>query len=150
AAANVLYATGGSTGCATAPCYAQAIAAAQAYTAANYPAVSASDWSTCTDPGHYFVPTGGSQCISFGDSTGASSVQPTVVRVATPTVVHQTFFAGLLGVNKLPIATVAEATLTPGAQAVCGLCVLGTGTHDIQNGDITLDGASAYFNGNVS
>ncbi len=89
AGANVLYRTGGSTGCTVSPCLKQAVQAVEAYTQKNFPSITNAMWSSCTDASKGFVYSGAvdagyvtTPCVSFfDDSNNANSTQPTKVRV---------------------------------------------------------------------
>jgi hypothetical protein len=139
AAANVLYVHG-------VPDTAAAIAAVQAYAARNY-GTTAADWAACTDgnrPTGFAPIPGQTDCVSF---TGLPT--PTELRVVVPTRAVSTPFAGLVGVNNVKISALAQAKLTAGGAAACGLCVIGAGLHDVQNGNVSVSGADIYFNGTV-
>ncbi|MEX0426434.1 pilus assembly protein TadG-related protein [Nocardioides sp. DS6] len=135
AAANVLYASGTSD-------IAAATAAAKAYAASNF-GVTSAQWAGCVDsaalPG-----SSGTPCISFNSATS-----PTTVRVVIPTKRVATPFAQVIGTSSVDVNGIAQATVQPGGRVECGLCVTGDGSHDIQNGNITISGASAYFNGSL-
>lgn len=155
AAANALYQTGGSTGCSVAPCFAQAVAAAQRFTATNVPSVSSSDWAGCTDAGHYYVYSGplpsgtvATSCVSFANDAGvANSTEPTKVRVLMPVQDVDTPIGALAGVDRVSIQTAARAALQPGANRSCGLCLIGAGVSSVGNGDVAVTGASVHTNG---
>lgn len=143
AAANNLYLLGAANTTA-------AITAAKASASENYGTTS-SEWSSCTDPNRpagFASISGQTACISF---SGLPS--PTEVRVVIPTRTVATPFAGAFDVlgghatNRVSVAALAQAKITPGGKALCGLCVIGPGTHDIQNGDVAVDGADVYING---
>ncbi len=104
--------------------------------------VADSAWATCTDAAPLPVPSG-TPCISF------DAAAPTRVRVVIPSRRLSLPLGSLAGVGSTNIGAVAEATVLPGGRAVCGLCVIGPGIHDIQNGNVAITGASAYFNGSV-
>ena len=85
AAANVLYTASGhctSPSGALSPCNTDAVNAAMSYSATNFD-VATTDWTSCTDAGHFFVPPSGTECVSFTDDSlgGAQPTQPTRVRV---------------------------------------------------------------------
>ena len=153
AAANVLYPSSGTCTVAptTPPCYTDAINSAKAFAQNNYD-VSSSDWASCTDPNHYYVPAGSTPCISFTDSTLTTSLPaiPSKIRVIVPVRNIKTPFGTLAGTSTVPVRSVARASLASTGTLPCGVCVLGTGTHSIGNGDITVTGASVYLNGNLS
>ena len=136
AAGNVLYLSGTVD-------FATAISAAKSYAATNY-GVTAADWASCTDASAlaYHPDTA---CISFD-----SSSTPASIRVNIPVRQVQTPFAQIWGVSKVPVGASARMALVPGGRAQCGLCVVGSGVHDLQNGDITVDGANVAINGTLS
>ncbi len=148
AAGNILYKTDAT--CATAPCIDNAVAAAKSYAAVNFN-VEASDWETCTDPAPLaYVPAGETgNCISFDQGP-----KPTKVRVVMPTRSVDTGLGVLAGVESIDIATVARATLEPGVNIECSICVIGTTTHQIGNGDISVltvtGGGGIHINGSLS
>lgn len=153
AAANVLFPSSGSctAGAATPPCYTDAINSAQTFAQNNYD-VTASDWALCADPNHYYYPAGSTPCISFTDST-LTTIQPAIpskIRVIVPVRNIKTAFGTLAGTSTVPVRAFARASLASTGTLPCGVCVLGTGTHSIGNGDITVSGASVYLNGNLS
>jgi Flp pilus assembly protein TadG len=139
AAANALYPVPGT------PDFDAAAAAAKAYALTNF-GVEESAWTSCTDPGiGSRVPSASTSCISFDDA-----LEPTNVRVVVPTRTVDTTLGALAGVQEIDIATSARAALAPPGLP-CIVCVLGSGqTHDIQNGDVLVDGGNVHFNGNVS
>lgn len=153
AAANVLYPTSGTcaVGPATPPCFTDAVNAAQSYALSNF-SVSASDWATCTDANHYYVPAGSTPCVSFTDSSLSSALptSPTKIRVIVPIRTVNTGLGALAGVSRIPVSSVARASLATGTSLPCGVCVLGSGTHSVGNGDITVSGASVHMNGNLN
>jgi hypothetical protein len=139
AAANVLYVHG-------VPDTASAIAAVEAYAARNYRTTTA-DWDGCVDrnrPVGFAAVPGQTDCVSF-----AGLPTPTEMRVVVPTRLVNTPFAGLLGVHDVRVSALAQAKVTAGGAAACGLCVIGAGLHDIQNGNVSVGGADIYFNGTV-
>lgn len=121
----------------------------RAYAAANY-GTTAAEWATCTDPGRPvgFVASATTPCISF-KSEGVPP-QPIEVRVMMPTRLVTMPFAGVLGIHRAAVNTAAHARLDTTAASPCGLCVIGPGTHVLQNGDTLVTDASVHFNGNVS
>ncbi|HET7387905.1 MAG TPA: pilus assembly protein TadG-related protein [Nocardioidaceae bacterium] len=139
AAANALYLAGTAT-----PDIDAAVAAAKSYAADNYQ-VTDEDWASCTDPDAlpYHVP-GDTSCISFDEQA-----QPTQVRVVAPTRRVQTPFANVVGVSHVDVGALAQATLTQGGKSDCGLCIVGGGDHELQNGDATISGGNVALNGNV-
>ena len=143
AAANNLYLAGAANTTA-------AITAAKQYASVNYGTTNA-EWSSCTDPSRpagFATIAGQTDCISF---SGLPS--PTEVRVIVPTRAVSTPFAGvfdLLGghaATHVNVLAMAQARITPGGKSSCGLCVIGPGLHNIQNGNISVDGADVYING---
>ncbi len=59
-------------------------------------------------------------------------------------------FGGLIGVDKVEISALSQVELTPGGKAACGLCVVGEGYHDFQNGDAVISGGDVSINGSVN
>ena len=56
----------------------------------------------------------------------------------------------LSGVGTITVDSAARVALEPPGLP-CIVCVLGSGqTHDLQNGDVTVDGGNVHFNGSVS
>lgn len=146
AAANVLYPPGACQAPigSSPPCINDAVQAAKDYAAVNFQVVG-SDWSTCPGPPTGFhVAPGSPTCISFDDLA-----RPSKVWVVMPTRNVTTGLGLVSGIRKVPVSSGARATLTPGGGGPCGLCVIGGGTHDLQNGDTLVSNASAYFNGNL-
>jgi len=135
AGANAIYAHGST------PDLTAAVAAIKQFAHDDF-GVTDSAWLTCTDAAPLVVPSG-TPCISF------DSAAPTKVRVVIPSRRVDLPLGSLAGVSDTNISAVSESTVIPGGRAVCGLCVVGPGTHDIQNGNVEITGASAYFNGSV-
>jgi len=122
-----------------------AVNAAKSYAASNF-GTTAAQWASCTDPGALpYRPAGGSQCISFDNGN-----KPLQIRVKIP--IHQvdTPFGSMVGMDHISVAALAMIKLEPGQRSKCALCILGSGTHDLQNGDATAAGGDIAFNGNVS
>lgn len=135
AAGNVLYVTKTAD-------FPGAISAAKSYAAKNY-GVTEADWATCTDASALaYAPD--SACISFD-----SASDPVSIRVNVPIRQVKTPFAQIWGVSSVPVGAMAQIQLVPGGRAVCGLCVVGPGTHDLQNGDIVVSGANVAINGTL-
>ena len=139
AAANQLYASGVAD-------KAAAIQAAKDYARSNFGTTDA-DWAGCSDPNRptgFAVVTGETPCVSFKGSPLSE------VRVVIPTRAVSTPFGSLAGISKVDVAALAQAKVSPGGKAQCGLCIIGTGAHDIQNGDVTVQGANVYINGSTA
>jgi hypothetical protein len=144
AAGNALYLTGlpakiteASTG---------AIAVAKSYALKNY-GVTDIDWANCTDSAMLpYHPPGDTACISFDSQTA-----PSAIRVSIPVRQVATPFAGIWGVSHshVPVNAAAQIQLT-GGQAVCGLCVLGGGSHSLGTGQIVATNADVMFNGSLT
>lgn len=155
AAANVLYPASGTctvanpTGTSTAPCYGDAIKAAQDYAAANHQ-VTAADWAACTDPHGYWHPSGYTACVTFTDATLSASqpVKPTEVRVLTPTKAVNTTLGSLAGVSVVDIRAIARAGVLTGTTNDCALCFLGD--IDAGNADFTVTGGGIQVSGDVA
>jgi len=139
AAGNVLYTQYGIVD------FTSAISAAKSYAASNY---GVSDWTNCTDGSALtYRPDAPDTCISFDSDTA-----PTTVRVKVPIRQVNTPFAQIWGPghSTVPVSAAAQIQVVPQGLAVCGLCVIGTGAHDIQNGSIVVNGADAAVNGVLS
>ena len=154
AAANVLYPASGhctSPSGALSPCYTDAVNAAKSYSATNFD-VASTDWTSCTDAGHFYVPPSGTECVSFTDDSlgGAQPTQPTRVRVRMPTREVTAGLGRLAGVDTIAISTSARAALHPGEARSCGLCLLGDGVSPLGNGDVTVNGGSVFANGSIN
>lgn len=127
------------------PCFSDAVAAARSYAASNF-GVTASHWAACSDarrPSGYYVPVGGTPCISFDSATA-----PTKVRVNLPTRSVSTGFGALAGVAAIPISTAARASVSGGAPRSCGLCFLAD--VDAGNADFTVVPGGIMVNGSVT
>ncbi len=154
AAANVLYPPSDTCTLAnpgggyTAPCFGDAITAAKTYAATNQQ-VTEADWSACTDPAAYWHPAGFTPCISFTDATLSASqpVQPTEVRVLTPTKAVGTGFGSLAGISQIDVRAVARAGVLSSTNNNCALCFLGD--IDAGNADFTVSGAGIQVNGDL-
>ncbi len=139
AAGNALYLSGTQT--ADVP---GAIVAAKNYALKNY-GVQTGDWATCTDPGALTYQDPATPCISFDDAT-----QPTKVRVVAPVRGVNLVFGAVFGVTNVNISAQAQASIRLGGAANCGLCVVGDGYHDFQNGDAFISGGDVSINGSVN
>ena len=121
-----------------------AIAAAKNLAAKNF-GTTAADWASCTDPSRLsYVAAGDTQCISF-----SSSASPSQVRVLVPFRPVQTPLGGVFGSQNVNVQAVAVVGLTGSALGPCGLCVIGPGNHDLQNGNLVVAGANVVFNGTL-
>lgn len=142
AAGNVLYPDRSGR-----PDFAAAVAAAEQYAAANM-GTTATDWQTCTDParptGYYVVP-GTTACISFDER-----ISPTRVRVKLPDSVVKTSLGGVAGVQEVDVDSMAEANVYAWDRANCGVCIVGTGTDDLQNGNLQVTNANLRANGSAN
>ena len=123
--------------------FGRAVFAAKSLAAKNY-GVSPADWAGCTDSSAlgYWLDT---QCISFD-----SPIAPTRVRVLAPVRQVPTPFAGIWGINIVRVSAAAQISMTAAGRAQCGLCVVGSGPHELQNGSINVSGADVAFNGALS
>ena len=138
AAGNVLYLSGAANPVA-------AIGAAKSYALENFGTTDA-DWARCTDPGRpagFTAVPGQTPCISFGGTPF------TEVRVVIPSRRVDTPLSRILGTSQVSVGAVAQAQIDPGGRAKCGLCVIGPGDHDLQNGSVTVTGTSIYVNGTL-
>ena len=120
-----------------------AIIAAKTYAAANYQ-ISESDWASCVD-GQQLLYHPNTECISFDNP-----LAPTTVRVNAPVRRVRTAFAGIWGIASVPVGAAAQARIFNGGPPPCGLCVLGPGVHNLQNGNVYVTGANIALNGTVS
>jgi hypothetical protein len=146
AAANVLYPAGTCKppGVGSPPCITDAVDAAKSYAATNF-AVTDADWARCTSaPAGFVVPAGAPTCISFD-----SLAKPTKVWVVMPVRDVKTGFGVLAEVKNVPVSSAARAVVVPGGSASCGLCLLGSGDHYIQTGDIVVSDTDVQANGNL-
>jgi len=122
-----------------------AIAAAKNLAQRNF-GTTAPDWASCTDASRLsYYPAGGTPCISFNSSSA-----PTQVRVLVPFRPVVTPLGGVFGNQSVNVQAVAVVGLTGSALGPCGLCVIGPGNHDLQNGAIDVSGANVVFNGSLS
>jgi Flp pilus assembly protein TadG len=157
AAVNALYPTSGTCtsanpgGGTTSPCFTDALDAAKSYATVNFGVTSAL-WAGCADGAKFWTPPGSTACISFTDDTLTTSkpAKPTKVRVLMPGRSVATPFRSLAGISHVDIGSSARATIVAGGRSSCGLCLLGSGNHVIQNGDVAVDGTSVQANGNLS
>jgi hypothetical protein len=144
AAATALYAHASYDTGAPQPDFAAAVTAAKGYAAENYQVVD-TDWAGCTDPAALAYQPAGTPCISFDDAT-----KPTQVRIVVPLRNVKLPFGALAGASQVNIGASAAASLEPGGLSNCGLCIIGDGAHDVQNGEIDVSGGSVAFNGSVN
>lgn len=92
----------------------------------------------------------------YGEAVDASKITASlycsgnrlVVDVSVDTQVPTTM-GRMVGVNSLRANREAQAVIRIGGKADCGLCILGTGDHDIQNGNVVIAGGNVAFNGNA-
>jgi Flp pilus assembly protein TadG len=139
AAGNALYLTAGTANTT------DAINAAKNYALNNYQ-VPLTAWATCTDASALAVtPDTPDTCISFDNSTA-----PTSIRVKVPIRQVSTPFAGIWGIHSVRVSAFAQIGTVVGDVVPCGLCIVGPGTHDLQNGSINVSGASVAINGTLS
>lgn len=121
-----------------------AIASAKSLAAKNF-GTTAADWASCTDAAALsYHPAGDTPCISFNTATS-----PSQVRVLVPLRPVVTPLGGVFGNQQVDVRAVAVVGLTGSALGPCGLCVIGPGNHDLQNGDIRVSGANVVFNGTL-
>ncbi|WP_148575077.1 pilus assembly protein TadG-related protein [Nocardioides caldifontis] len=139
AAGNALYATS------MTPNFAAAVDAAKAYAEENY-SFDSSQWSACADPSPLaYVPSAAHGCISFNNPT-----KPTTVRVVLPSQKVNTLFGAVAGIHEVEVSALAEASWETDSKSECGVCVIGEGPHELQNGELSLSGGSdIHFNGDV-
>ncbi|NMM22099.1 MAG: hypothetical protein HHJ11_01125 [Phycicoccus sp.] len=139
AAGNVVYGSDGTLS------ITNAVNAAKFYASRNY-GITEADWVACREASPRRLPyyVGTQECVSFDSAT-----KPTTVRVKVPTRAVSTPFAGIWGVSSVPVSAVAQIQFDTGGLARCGLCVIGSGTHKLQVGNISLNGASVAINGTL-
>lgn len=144
AAMNAMYLSGTPVANITGP--GGAVEAAKAYAAANY-GITDAEWATCDDPAplSYQPLAGVTDCISFDDDT-----EPTTARVIAPVQTVEFTFSTLFGASEVSISAGAHATMKLGGVSDCGLCLVGGGYHDLQNGDATISGGDVAINGDVN
>jgi Flp pilus assembly protein TadG len=139
AAADALYPSGNT------PDFTAAVAAAKEFATSNYGTTDA-DWSACTTTQNLiYTPSGVSNCISFDSST-----VPVNVRVVVPGRHVGTFFGGVVGYHGMDVNAVAQAQVDRSGHPTCVFCVVGSGTHSLQNGNITVTDGDIWFNGSVT
>lgn len=140
AAANSLYLAGLANPAA-------AVAAAKQYASRNF-GTTDDDWAACADPTRPagFAPVPGqTRCISFGGAPVMNEV-----RVVVPTRRVSTPLGRLMGVSGVDVGAVAQAGVASGGRAACGLCIIGAGEHDLQNGGVTVTGSNVHVNGTLT
>jgi hypothetical protein len=71
------------------------------------------------------------------------------VRVVVPIRNVKLPFGSVAGASSVNVGAFAQAALNPGVKADCGLCVIGGGDHELQNGEVKVSGGSVALNGNV-
>jgi len=138
AAGNVLYLTG------LPAKITDAVAVAKSYALKNYK-VTEPEWSNCTDSAMLAFHPEDTVCISYNDLTA-----PSAFRVSIPVRQVATPFAGIWEVSSVPVNAVAQMQLSSGSLAVCGLCVLGTGLHELGVGKIVATNADVMINGTLT
>lgn len=139
AAGNALHAAG------VLPDTGAALAAAKSISLANF-GTTEEAWASCTDPDPLPVPAAGTACVSFALASGEGTSR---IRVRLPERTVPLHFAAMLGAHEVTVRAAAESALEVGGRAECGVCVLGTGLHDVQNGDLTVQGADVRLNGGL-
>ena len=73
-----------------------------------------------------------------------------MVRVVAPVRGVKLVFGAIFGVTNVDISAQAQASIRLGGQANCGLCIVGRGYHDFQNGDAYISGGDISINGSVN
>ena len=139
AAGNALYLSGTKV-----PDIPAAVTAAKTYAQQNY-GITEAEWSSCEDPSALAYAPAATECISFDEAP-----QPTKIRVVVPMRQVVLVFGPLFGVDEVPVAALAEASIRVDGKSNCGLCVVGYGYHDFQNGDAYVSGGDVYVNGSVN
>jgi hypothetical protein len=125
---------------------AAAVQAVKAYALENY-GVSAEEWAGagCADADALPVTAPQTECISFDSATA-----PTEVRVTLPDDTVDTPLATVVGTSQVTVTASANAAVSPDGATDCGLCVLGAGLHDVQNGNIVVSHGNVAMNGTVT
>lgn len=126
------------------PDFAAAEAAAKSLATQNTNSDEPLDWAGCSDEDHLPIVLS-TQCISF--QMDAFDVW---VRVKMPTHLVETTFGQLAGVSAIEVGAAARSTIRRGGASRCGLCVIGSGLHDLQNGDTFVSGADVHLNGSIT
>ena len=142
AATNATYAAGTPV-----PDLDAAVTAAKSYATDNL-GVTAAQWASCTDPAKPsgYVASSSTPCISFSPSL----TRPGRVRVALPVRSVASVFSGAIGKAPPTIGAAAEADIRVDGRAPCALCILGTGSHNLQQGDVYVRGGDIYVNGSIT
>ncbi|MDQ1603812.1 MAG: hypothetical protein QOE01_1657 [Actinomycetota bacterium] len=139
AAANALYLNTAT------PDFNGAVTAVKTYAADNL-GVTDSQWASCSASSPLsYVPAGVSSCISFDDAT-----DPKQVQVIVPYQHAQTVFGGVIGYKGLDIDALAQAQVDRLTKPQCSFCVLGTGSHALQNGNLTVVNEDIAMNGSAT
>ncbi|WP_091784465.1 hypothetical protein [Pedococcus dokdonensis] len=60
-----------------------------------------------------------------------------------------TSIGGMVGVSSIAANRAAQAVIDLGGRSKCGLCIIGPGSHDLQNGSVTVNQAGVSVNGTV-
>lgn len=123
-----------------------AVDAAKVYAAKNY-GTTASEWSGCStdEPLGYVPPEAGTNCISFDQET-----YPKNALVVLPVRQSGVFFGGILGSAGTTIGALAQARLSPGGVPVCVFCVIKETDHNIQQGNLIVEGGNIWINGDLT
>lgn len=139
AAANALYANGQT------PDFGAAVTAAKAFAKSNF-GTQDSDWSSCATRDRLaYSPAGASACISFDSST-----TPANVRVVIPVRHVDSFFGEAVGYQGMDVSARAQSQVGEISKPLCAFCVIGPGTHSLQNGTVTMTDGDVWINGSVS
>lgn len=92
----------------------------------------------------------------FGHTLAAADVDATLSCAGSSLVTDVTVRASvktslglMVGVTNIGANRAAQAVVDLGGRSKCGLCVIGSGTHDLQNGDITVNNAGVSVNGQI-
>lgn len=146
AAANALYPPAGCAGFGDSgtPCLRSAVAAAKSYAEKNFN-VTATRWSqSCTFGAGFTAVAGQTSCVQFDNLTA-----PTKVWVRIPTEDVKMTLGKMAGVQDVLISMRAQASLTQGAAAACGMCVLSSSAMS-GNSKLTVNNAGVGMNGKPS
>jgi hypothetical protein len=127
------------------PDFSGAVAAVKSYASSNL-GTTDSDWAACTTTQNLaYTPSGTTKCISFDSATS-----PVNVRVIVPNSHVSSFFGGVVGYHGMDITALAQAQVGASTRPVCSFCVLGSGMHSVQNGNLSIQDGDIWTNGSVT
>jgi len=138
AAVGALYPSGSNT-----PDFAAASARVKQYAADNFGTTDA-EWAACSTTNRLaYSPA--TTCISYDSAT-----DPRRVRVVVPGKHVPSAFGAVFGYKGIYVNALADATLDDGQHPVCAFCILGTSTHNLQNGNLTVVDGDIWANGDTT